>query len=592
MMKRLIILMMTVVTTLSVTAQTQQSYKDTKEYLALRDSMHHAFNAADSARFFVAVKNLQNYLIEQGDLHAYYTQRCNEIVFQLNRQCVFEAYRLATELSKELTNRKLDKEMYMAINMMGHIYRYCGDKENAKRCFWEVIRRMEQEGYKESEPPIYMNLVNIVMEENPQEALRLIDQAAAIARESSPERMFDIEARRTLAYYMLDDIPRFLEGYQAYKKGVENGLSTVHGRKLEVYYLAHQNKIDEAAALAKESEDDPYETQAEIYSKAGRWQDAYNALKQGSAETDSIYGVLLSSSMQGIQDELKSYEAERQRDRLWFYGAIVIACLLLLLVVALFYIVHSRHRHLHEMSEAYQRVVESEKMKSEFIQNVSHEVRTPLNIINGFAQVLADPDSDMDADERKHIASTMMHNVDRITIMVNEVLEISRGDSIDASVEMVPLNCNKALRHMIEGLHKMVSFSDEQLRFDTLLEDNFTITSNESLLQRVILPLLDNGLKHIPFNGLVVMKAYSTDKDLVVTVEDNGPGIPAEEAERIFERFVKLDAFKEGLGLGLTFSRTMARRLGGDVRLDTSYESQGARFEVIIPIEKTTNITI
>ena len=124
------------------------------------------------------------------------------------------------------------------------------------------------------------------------------------------------------------------------------------------------------------------------------------------------------------------------------------------------------------------------------------------------------------------------------------------------------------------------------------MEDDFTITSNESLLQRVILPLLDNGLKHIPFNGLVVMKAYSTDKDLVVTVEDNGPGIPAEEAERIFERFVKLDAFKEGLGLGLTFSRTMARRLGGDVRLDTSYESQGARFEVIIPIEKTTNTTI
>lgn len=591
-MKRLIILVMTVVTTLSVTAQAQQSYKDTKEYLALRDSMHHAFNDADSARFFTAVKNLQDYLMEQGDLHAYYTQRCNEIVFQLNRQRVFEAYMLTTKLSRELTEQKLDREMYMAINMMGHIYRYCGNKEEAKRCFWEVIRRMEQEGYTESEPPIYMNLVNIVMDENPQEALRLIDQAAAIARESSPERLFDVEARRTLAYYMLGDTQRFLEGYEAYKKGEAKGLSSVHGRKLEVYYLAHQGKIDEAVALAKESEDDPYETQAEIYSKEGRWQEAFEALKLGAAETDSINGLLLSQSMQGIQDELKSYEAERQKERVWFYAVVTGAVLLLMLLVAMFYIFHSRRRYVREMSEAYQRIVESEKMKAEFIRNVSHEVRTPLSIISGFSQVLANPENDLNSEERKHIAETMMHNTDRITIMVNEVLEISRGDSIDTGVEMTELKCNLVLQHMIEAFHKLVKFSDDQLRFDSSLPDNFTITSNEILLQRVIFPLLDNGLKHIPFNGLVVMKAYSTDKDLVVTVEDNGPGIPAEEAERIFERFVKLDAFKEGLGLGLTFSRTMARRLGGDVRLDTSYESQGARFEVIIPIEKTTNTTI
>ena len=162
------------------------AYKETKEYLSLRDSMHRAFNDADSTRFFRSVKALQNYLLQQEDLHAYYTQRCNEIVFQLNRERIFEAYKLATQLSKELTERKLDKEMYMAINMMGHIYRYCGNKESAKRCFWEVIHRMEKEGYTESMPPIYMNLVNIYMEEDPPQALQLIDKAAEIAGKTSP----------------------------------------------------------------------------------------------------------------------------------------------------------------------------------------------------------------------------------------------------------------------------------------------------------------------------------------------------------------------------------------------------------------------
>lgn len=195
------------------------AYKETKEYLSLRDSMHRAFNDADSTRFFRSVKALQNYLLQQEDLHAYYTQRCNEIVFQLNRERIFEAYKLATQLSKELTERKLDKEMYMAINMMGHIYRYCGNKESAKRCFWEVIHRMEKEGYTESMPPIYMNLVNIYMEEDPPQALQLIDKAAEIAGKTSLERVFDIETRRSLAYYVMGDIPRFLQGYKAYKEG-------------------------------------------------------------------------------------------------------------------------------------------------------------------------------------------------------------------------------------------------------------------------------------------------------------------------------------------------------------------------------------
>ena len=118
-------------------------YKESPEYQMLRDSMTHAFNSGDSSRFFPALKNLQDYLLEQDDLHAYYTQRCNEIVFQLNRQRVFEAYKLASQLSKELRERKLDKEMYMAYNMLGHLNRYCGNKETAKNCFYKVIDMME-----------------------------------------------------------------------------------------------------------------------------------------------------------------------------------------------------------------------------------------------------------------------------------------------------------------------------------------------------------------------------------------------------------------------------------------------------------------
>lgn len=575
------------IATLSVAVQanTDDNYKDTKEYLTLRDAVHHAFNDGDSTRFYVSVRKLEDYLLEQGDLHAYYTQRCNEIVFQLNRQRIFEAYKLATQLSKELTEKKLDKEMYMAINMMGHIYNYSGNKEGAKKCFWEVIRRMEQEGYTESQPPIYMNLVNILMDEDPQEALRLIDQAVAITKKTSPERVFDIETRRTLAYYRLGDKQRFLDGYKAYREGVEKGFSSVHGRTLEVYYLASQGLVDDAARLAEESTDDPFETQAEIYAGAGRWQEAFAALKKGVAETDSLNSLILSSSMQGIQNELKLYEAERRVSRLWLYGLVAIVILLFSLVVALFYIVQMRRRHWREMERAYDRVLESDKLKTAFIQNVSHEVRTPLNVISGFAQVMAATEYDITPMERRRIANTMMNSTRRITTMVDEVLEMSMNEVGVVEQNLSDIQANVTLRRIMEDFRREVGHLPTKFYFETSLDDDFTIRSNESVLRRIINPLLDNAVKNTD-NGEVRMVCSKTDDHLVIAIEDTGRGVPAEEAEHIFERFVKLDNFKEGMGIGLTFCRSMASRLGGHVRLDTSYAGPGARFEIKIPLVK------
>ena len=561
-------------------AETADDYKTSAEYLALRNTMHKAFNDADTARFYRAVKKLKLYLLHQGDLHAYYTQRCNEIVFQLNRQNIFEAYKQAKQLSVELTDRKLDKEMYMAINMMGHIYHYSGNEETAKQCFREVIRRMEEEGYRESEPAIYMNLVSIVIEEDPQEALRLIDKAVEISRETAPDRVFDMESRRTLAYYRMGDMPRFLEGYKAYREGVAKGQNSVHGSSLEIYYLTSQGRYDEAIAKARLRENDRYETMAEIYSQAGRWKEAYEALKLGTAESDSINSVILSSSMQGIQEELAVYDAERRAEHTKLYALVAIVVLLVLLVVALAYIMRSRRRHLREIQKAYDRVLESDRMKTLFMQNVSHEVRTPLNIISGFAQVFANPDYQLSAEERQHIAETVTHNTHIITTMINEVLDLSAYESA-AEGDMVPIACNRALRQIIDDFGKEDRLQGNTIDFQTTLDDAFTVVAQEELLKRILLPLVDNAVKNDP-GGCIEVRAMAEDKRLVITVRDHGKGVPADEAEHIFERFVKLDSFKEGLGIGLPFSRTMARRIGGDVTLDTAFDGPGARFRVVI----------
>jgi len=567
---------------LAVTSAKAEDYKQSPEYLALRDSMHHAFNDGDSTRFFPALKALQDYLLEQGDLHAYYTQRCNEIIFQMNRRKIFEAYMLGRKLSMELTDKGLESEMYMAYNMLGHINRICGNKKAAKRNFYRVIDMMEKQGYYESMPPIYMNIVNVEMGDDPEEAKILLTKAEEIAKKYAPERVFDIVTRRTISYFNSGDTQKFLEGYKEYKKGVAEGKSSVHGRTMEIYYLATIGETDEAVQLArKELGDDSDDVVTMIYEKAGRWKEAYDALRKAYNANDSVNNVALANSMQGIRDQLTINEMENKSTRTRIIALSIGIVLLGLLVMAQVYIVFSRRRHIKQLNKAYHKALESEKMKSAFIQNVSHEVRTPLNIISGFSQVIADPELTETVEERQHMAEMMQKSASQITNLIDEIIGLSLIETTDKINKDDTIQVNSVLRAVINDYQGKVS-NETEMKMDSQLNDEFTFLTNKNMFARIISALVENAVKYTA-DGQITLKASSDSQNLRISVEDTGIGVPAQEAENIFGRFVKLDSFKEGIGLGLPLSRKLAEQLGGTVALDTSY-TNGARFIVTLPL--------
>ena len=558
-------------------------YTKSPEFLALRDSMHHAFNDGDSVRFFPALTRLQEYLLAQNDLHAYYTQRCNEIVFLMNRQRIFEAYKAARALSAELREKKIEKEMYMPFNMLGHINRYCGNKEEAKENWRTVLKMMEKEGYYANMPPIYMNIVNVAMDDSPEEADSLLEIAKDISKKYSPERVFDIETRQSLSYYYRGDYDRFIEGYKAYKEGVRQGKSSVNGRSMDVYYLALQGKTDEALKLAQtELGDDSRDAIVMILEKAGRWEEAYKALKEQLAAKDSIDNVVLSNSMEGIRVELRHYDLERRITRARTIGLTIGVILLALLVAALSYIVFTRRKHLVELKQAYNHALESDRLKTAFIQNVSHEIRTPLNIISGFAQVISDPELAGSEKERQHMSKMMQKNCHQITSIIDEMLELSVNESGGAIPRDESVLLNSMLRDLLQENQGFVSPGVE-LRYDSTLHDEYAFMTNKTVLMRAVNTLIDNAIKNTT-EGTITLKTSADGERLQLAVEDTGKGIPAEEAEHIFERFVKLDDFKEGLGLGLPLCRKLAERLGGQVFLDTTYKGPGARFVISLPL--------
>ena len=558
-------------------------YSNDKDYKMLYDAMHHAFNDGDSAKFYPALEALQKYLLDKEDLHGYYTQRCNEIVFQMNRQRIYEAYKLARELSKELREKKVDTEMYMAMNMMGHINRYCGNKEEAKENWREVLKLMEENGYYSSMPSIYMNIVNVALDDSVEEADSLLEAAKIIAVKHCPERVFDIETRRTLSYYYRGDYDKFLKGYEAYKKGVAEGKSSVHGRSIEVYHEALLGHTDEAVKMAREElGDEGMDAITIIYEKAGRWEEAFHALKQQTEASDSIDNVVLTNSMMGIRDEMMIYEAERKTARNQFYMMSAVIILLTLLATALFYITQSRRRHLKELKKAYAQALESDKLKTAFIQNISHEVRTPLNIISGFSQVIADPDLNAGFEERREIAMMTQKNARLITTLIDEMLLISLNDNSEATKKDNTVEVNKLMRYLLQEIKPNISTKTE-LRYESTLPDDFNFLTNEFQLRIIVNALVDNAIKNTPEGSIILKADKSSDDLLTLVVEDTGCGIPAKEAEHIFERFVKLDTFKEGIGLGLPLCRMLIEKLGGSIRLDTSY-TKGARFVVTLPI--------
>lgn len=562
----------------SQAAQNEKSPEET----ALRDTMSNAFNRADSAAFFVAVKKLQDYLLEHDDLHGYYTQRCNEIVFQLNRQNIYEAYKLSIKLSHELRERKLERELYMPLNMMGHIYRYCGNEELARKCFHEVLNRMKAEGYEESMPPIYMNLVHLETDKNPEEALRLLEEAARVA-DSTGRKRNDIDTYRAIYAFRTGDMKAFYKGYQDYQKLLSQGLNSVHGPTLEAYYLLSQGDVEGAVNLIKErvGAEKGYATQAFIYEYAGDWENACRAIKLERAVTDSVNSVILSNSMQGIQHELELYEAERTAARLYIISlAVVVASLLILLAMLVVYSI-KRRRHIKELKEARDQALESDRMKTAFIGNISHEIRTPLNIISGFTQVLSNSDTVLTEEERGNIAHMMMNNANLITSLVDELLDLSMTDSQVIPDRSDKVNCNELCREVIRA-NEYVKKAGVQMLLKSEIAESYELLTNRATLRKVLDAVVNNAAKNTE-KGVICVMVRQEPSHMAFIVEDTGCGVPEGEAEHIFERFEKLDTFKTGLGLGLSLARTLMERLGGKIYLDTTYKG-GARFVIEAPI--------
>jgi signal transduction histidine kinase len=211
-------------------------------------------------------------------------------------------------------------------------------------------------------------------------------------------------------------------------------------------------------------------------------------------------------------------------------------------------------------------------------------VRTPLNIISGFAQVISDPDNSMSEEERAEMATRIANSSDHIVRIINEILDVSGKESIHYLDKSDSVICNELARKVLQSYQD--EYKDIDIRFNSNLKDSFRIITNTQEAEKVLNNLLNNACKFTE-QGSVTLSCYQDELEKMVcfSVTDTGKGIKEGEEEKIFEHFYKVDAYKEGVGLGLPLARRIARQLGGDVILDTTYKD-GSRFILKLPKEQ------
>lgn len=234
--------------------------------------------------------------------------------------------------------------------------------------------------------------------------------------------------------------------------------------------------------------------------------------------------------------------------------------------------------------EANERLRELDRLKDEFIASVSHELRTPLTAVRAFAEMLA-ADPDIDRETRRRFYQTMVRESERLTRLVNQVLDLAKLDSGNAEWRHEAVDLAAVVKEVADTVRPVVAQRGGTLEV-RLPEGAAVIDGDHDRLVQLVLNLVGNAVQFMPEEaGRVVVTLQPEGAKWLLLVDDNGPGIAPEEREAIFERFrqsSRTQGRNKGTGLGLAIAKRIVEHFGGSIAADES-PLGGARFVVALP---------
>jgi signal transduction histidine kinase len=239
-----------------------------------------------------------------------------------------------------------------------------------------------------------------------------------------------------------------------------------------------------------------------------------------------------------------------------------------------------------QLAAANARLAELDQLKSDFVSMVSHELRTPLGLIKGYAGTLRRQDIELDDATRREFLQVIEEETDSLTELVANLLDMSRIEAGTLRVDPRPTDLNRLLAECAARLHAREPARTLQLNVPAGLPP---VLADERRVIQVVDNLLTNAARYTPADAAIVLRAHAGYETVVVEVADDGPGIPPDMRERIFEKFVRLEggegAASGSSGLGLAICRGIVQAHGGTIWVE-SEPGRGSTFGLSLPVSQ------
>lgn len=233
------------------------------------------------------------------------------------------------------------------------------------------------------------------------------------------------------------------------------------------------------------------------------------------------------------------------------------------------------------VDETKQKLIEAKR--KEFSANVSHELKTPLTSINGYAEMMMN--GFVKEEDMLRFSEIIYNEGQNLLHMIDDIIKISKLDEGDSSLELEEINFNEIVEEIVKTLDYKIEEKNINIFLDLIA--NKTFKYNKQILKELFMNLIDNGIKYNNYGGkLFISQREITPHTMEIKIRDTGIGISDEDQERIFERFYTVDKShnkKDSSGLGLSIVKHIVKLLGGSIQLDSQL-GRGSEFTVMLPI--------
>lgn len=573
----------------------------------LEREMYRLFYTNDSLTFREVVGKLKSECEASGDEQLYYKAWGNMAIFEATHQRRTNALQIAREMEGDARQKKSIFGQYTAIHVMGVVYHQMRDYDNAEKTFKEAIDFLHKNSPNASAAADYIELILISVNGRGD-----TDMGLAYAVEALDEPNVSIQHRlRVLTMLCQMEGEKANPDRNTFNKYYEERLQVKQGtvadradKAVELLYNFVNGNYERALALSDSlsTPDQCIYEKGRIYHKMGDNHSAYIQMLKYKTVRDSMNMAersgLLSEYIVQLNNErleAKNRELEAQNERLVMAIVFMLGTAFVALLVWIVWkrvkltrklrqdnaVLDKAHKQEHEarmIEHEERRKVEKElDVKREFLNTIGKELRSPLNPITGFSDILAAGEMTLSSEERELMSQHIKESSQALTSIIDNMIELSYYESKASLDKEEVFSPNLVCQNAIDYVNAHYDKPQLKLTFHSeFKDDKVTMKSDMQAVGKIIRQLLDNAMKFTDEGG-VVLNCLARGNKIRFVVSDTGCGIEPEWRKHIFEPMMKSGGQVRSSGMGLAICSTIAKLLGGKIWLDDEY-TKGCRF--------------